>query len=154
MLDCLRVKYIFLMIIFLLLAGSGAYASENITQPLVKNSTITTKTGISIPKGAAQVTSSENKIETPPLTNVSVNTSKPKNIALGDLIFRMLKGLAGILLLIALIAGGVVLYRKLSGKIIKKPKSFEQESTAHEENEPQNISEAVASFVKHRIKKK
>ena len=70
------------------------------------------------------------------------------------MVFRMLRALFGFTLLIALFAGILRLYKFLADKFILKGLDKKEELPVQAEKEPQTISEAVASFVKHRIKKK
>jgi hypothetical protein len=67
-------------------------------------------------------------------------------------IFIMLKALFAVLILIGSLFGGMVIYQWLKNNVDKN-KPPQQPPSPLETREPETVSEAVASFVKHKLRK-
>ena len=157
-----RVGFI-LIICSILLCSNSVYASENISKPMIKSTSFQQLTGAA---SKLQNPSQQKLTQTTPekkenvisnqMTTPQASAAKTaqNKVTFVDLVFRMLKGLFEVILVIAAFAGIVWLYKFLVGRFLQKGLNKNEELPTQTEKAPQTISEAVSSFVKHRIKKK
>lgn len=90
-----------------------------------------------------------------PLAPPNIPTGATTNAKQGFLpnLFNMIKSLLNIIILIIAIGGIIVLYRRMKSKTsgVQKPKK--EKAQTIENIEPSTVSEAVSSFVRHKIKR-
>lgn len=68
-------------------------------------------------------------------------------------LIKMLKILACVIIFIIVLAGIILFYKRIKSKASFGSRFEEQSEQEVESNEPTNISEAVSSFVRHKIKR-
>lgn len=66
---------------------------------------------------------------------------------------NMIKSLFSVIILIIAGAGIIIFYKRIKSKGSSAAKSKKQKVHESESNEPGNVSEAVSSFVRHKIKR-
>ncbi|MDD3013867.1 MAG: hypothetical protein PHC34_09215 [Candidatus Gastranaerophilales bacterium] len=153
-----RIHYInFALTLTLVFSSSIAFGAEGISVPLEKTPVITGKTGAAsdvsktyIPKEQTlQKTGEEAQKMT---TKEGQNAEKEQSPFVKGL-FNMFKALFGVLAIICGLSGAVLFYKWLKSKSVLVKVQQQAAQAALETKEPATVSEAVASFVKHRIKK-
>lgn len=142
--------------LIMLFSANIAFGAEGFGVPLKKVPIITGKTGAAsentnktyVSEEALQKAGEKSLKETPE----EQKGEKVKSPFIEG-IFNMFRALFGVLALIAGLSGAVLFYKWLKSKsaILKTEQEAMQASL--ESREPETVSEAVASFVKHRIKK-
>lgn len=144
-------------VLILLIGASYVQAAEGISSPLSNPPTVS----ISKETGGASKISFQEKVlkesslkrKTSAYGSDTGASEKNQATSFKNLVFRMLKALLGVLLLIAALVGGILFYKWIKTKKIT-PMIQKHISRPEEEiREPVTISEAVSSFVKHRLKK-
>lgn len=89
----------------------------------------------------------------------SANLEKPepvipkKSNGFVGVLVKMFSALVKVILLLTVIYAGILLYRRLKEMQLLPLKKKEETSQKVTSGEPETVSEAVSSFVKHRIKK-
>jgi len=154
-------KYlIFIFFCFALSINSAALSSEAVTGSLnVTNLSISGKqisaTQQALPKDITKTEEKalpEKEAKTGLVRPANQNLSQPavQEVSFGYIFFRMLKSLLGIILLILVITGLILLFKRLRTKMAAQ--RLEEHKTASTEDTatPSTVSEAVASFVRHR----
>ena len=66
---------------------------------------------------------------------------------------NMIKALVNVIVFVIAIAGIVILYKRMKSKSPSAAKPKKQKGQVSESIEPTNVSEAVSSFVRHKIKR-
>jgi len=89
----------------------------------------------------------------PPSIPTANNANPPSNNGFIAAFVNMAKVLLNVVIAIITAAGLIVLYRRFKSKISLSSKSKNQNGQDYENNMPTNVSEAVSSFVRHRIKR-
>lgn len=77
----------------------------------------------------------------------------PSNQGFMPVFTNMLSVLLKVILIILVLAGIIVLYRKIKAKTPSIPKIKKEKIQERTKSEPENVSEAVSSFMRHRIKR-
>jgi|GEM_PF-2599143 len=146
-----------MFIIITLFSANIASGAEGISVPFKKTPVITGKTGAAsevskayIPKD--QLTQETGKEAQKMITKEGLKTEKEQAPFVKNL-FNMFKALFGVLALICGISGAILFYKWLKNKSILIKTQQQAVQASLESREPETVSEAVASFVKHRIRK-
>lgn len=110
---------------------------------------------------AAQTTQQQPVTTTQPVQQTSQEATEVQNSQVTEpksgflpALINMLVSLAKVVLLIISIAGIILLYKRIKSQMpaVERPKK-QQEQDEDESREPATVSEAVSSFVRHKIKK-
>ena len=152
-------KYLIsILFCFTLSVNSAALSSEalesslNVTNlPIAgKQISVTQQTSPKVITKAEEKAISEKDVETGLTQPISQGLSQAQGISFQYIFFRMLKSLLGIILLILVIAGLLLLFKRLSAKMAAQRQEEHKAASIESNAPPSTISEAVASFVRHR----
>ena len=92
-------------------------------------------------------------ISEPGTSNIESGGAVKTNHGFIPMFLKMIKTLFGVVLLIIVIAGVIIFNRRIKSKRPSKLRIKKQKQQEVEKREPANVSEAVASFVRHKIKR-
>lgn len=92
-------------------------------------------------------------ISEPDTSNIESGGTVKTNHGFIPMFLKMIKTLFGVVLLIIVIAGVIIFNRRIKSKRPSKLRIKKQKHQEVEKREPANVSEAVASFVRHKIKR-
>jgi len=148
----MRFMSILVLSLAILFSVNLAIGAEGISAPIKKPPVISKKTG-----GASNLAKSlakQKKIGEAPSNATTQETKAVKEQSpFFKRMLSMFRALFAVLALIGGLAGAVLFYRWFKNKAAMVEAQQQAIQAVKESKEPETVSEAVASFVKHRIKK-
>lgn len=146
----MKSKFIIIFLCFWIALNNLSFASETISKPIsafTKHEKVQKEVKNKFTGAASPLNQIKEKSKT---SSAQESTQKNQKLTFKDLLFRMFKALLGILVLILTFVVMIVIYKKLKTGSVSR-QQVKQEEPSHF---PSTISEAVSSFVKHRLDKR